>query len=149
MRIRSLVTVLKRLKGVIPEPIRALFIAECAKQIGLDMLSEKAFTELKEWTEHSMKNFVVMCNADSSVLVAPINIDIEQSELSKFIQHWFAMNAYMDGETKRGFTPEMRKLVREMLFDLRRRCGPEEIDIDPVDTTFDATGMETLSESSQ
>lgn len=129
MKVATLVEQIIRLKGVIPEPVRTTIAVRFAKAIGKDLVDDEEWDLASEWSEGGSTKFMQACGVETPPCAAPLDITVDQTALSKFIQKWAFTRAYRTKDDIKPMTPEMLQLVRAMLRELREIAdGPPSTD---------------------
>jgi hypothetical protein len=122
---QGLVNVVRELKGIISEPVRALVAKKLADMVSNQIKPEDYST----WAQDGYKFFLAACDITCEPAVARDDLDMEPTELALLVNKWAAVTSYKDGEEFKDFTQEMDGVRNAILEDLRFGCQLEDIDV--------------------
>lgn len=83
------------LKNYIPEHIRAIVCRRIAKSIYQSMRDKQGH----QMADATSQAFIRQCELTEGMPVAPSKIEVERSELAKFIDRWMHVARYQDLDT--------------------------------------------------
>lgn len=122
---QSLANVVRELKGIASEPVRALMAKKLA-----DMVSKQIHPDnYASWAQEGYKAFLTECGVTCEPAVARDDLTMEPTELASLVNKWAAITSYKDGDVFKDFTQEMDGVRNAILEDLRFGCQLEDIDV--------------------
>ena len=116
MLVSDLATIVREMKGHMPESSRVMLVFKILKILGLTLRKRDAILLEKWHKDKAPEKFISDCDLPSDVLPSvPWNASLGDSKLAEFFDKWTTCSTYQN----KPLTPEMESIKSEMLEELK------------------------------
>lgn len=116
---KLLTQVIKDLRGLVTEPVRAAIANRFMLAIAQDVSVKVSKSVGRRWPHGAGAKFLRDCDLDSGAPVVPDDFHVEATELAMFIDKWMAVQQYKSDDGWAPLTSDMNSIRVTIIEELK------------------------------